>query len=161
MTPLHQRYSFSLLLFHCYYIYIYQEDGIRDVPTLSPGNSQDHLAADSALSQVVSISSSQMEDLEMSPGCEFDEELTEFPEYGDKCESGGRETMDLEGVEHSNRNSHLVYSESELTVPTNSMHGDHSSRGDLDRGMTSREDTGRGSQAITNRKRPHPDSSKW
>ena len=133
------------------------------MPTLSPGNSQDHPAAEPALSQLVSISSSQMEDLEMSPGYEFGEELAELPEYGDKCVPGGRETVGLEGVEHSNRNTHLVYSESELTVPANSMHGDHSSGEDLDRDMTSREDTGRsgsGGQAITSRKRPHPDSSK-
>ena len=130
---------------------------------MSPGNSQDHAATDPSLSQLVSISSSQMEDLEMSPGYEFNEEPAE-PEYGDKYKSEGRGTMDLEGVDHLNRNTHLVYSESDLTVPANSMHSDHSSRGDLDEGLMSGEDTscpGSGSQSIINRKRPHPDSSKW
>lgn len=157
--------SASRLLFCFLFIAtVYQEDGIRDVPTLSPGTSQDHPATDPTLSQLVSISSSQMKDLEMSPGYEFDEELTELPEYGDRCESGGRQAVDLEGVEHSNRNTRHVYSESELTVPAISLHGDHSSGEDLGRGMTSSEDTGRsgsGSQVITSRKRPHPDSSKW
>ena len=123
----------------------------------SPGNSQDHLP----LSQVLSLSSSQMEELEMSPGYDIDNEPLNFSENGQRGISE-QEIINAglqgHGIDQAGREKTLGLPESEIATPGVAIQGNRSLR---EKAVESEKDiccSERGSQAISSRKRPHPDS---
>ena len=126
----------------------------------SPGNSQEHLL----LSQVLSLSSSQMEELEMSPGYDIDNELLDFSENGQR-EKSGREMMNtgLQGHDDGDRaGREKTHDLSESEIITSDYGVAVQRRESLrEKAIMSEKDTRfseRGGQATnSSRKRPYPD----
>ena len=126
----------------------------------SPGNSQEHLP----LSQVLSLSSSQMEELEMSPGYDVDNELLNFSENGQR-EKSEREMMNagLQGHDDGDRASgEKTHDLSESEIITSDYGVAVQRRESLrEKAIMSEKDTRfseRGGQATnSSRKRPYPD----
>lgn len=120
----------------------------------SPGTTQDHIP----LSQVLSISSSQLDELEMSPGYDINEEPLNFSENGQMGKSEtelmttGLQSHDCETVGETS----LGLLESETITPGIAVQSD----GSLHKKVSSseRDVSNWGNQATSRRKRPHPDS---
>ena len=126
----------------------------------SPGNSQEHFP----LSQVLSLSSSQMEELEMSSGYDIDNELLNFSENGQRDKSE-REIMNagLQGHDSDRMSREKTHDlpESEITTSDYGV-AIQGSRSLCEKSIVSEKDTHcseRGGQATSSsRKRPYPDS---
>ena len=127
----------------------------------SPGSSQEHLP----LSQVLSLSSSQMEELEMSPGYDIDNEPLDFSSENGQRGKPEQEIIntDLQGRDidrMSGEKTHNLLSESEMLTSGVAIQGKGSHH---EKAVVSEKDaccSERGSQTISSccRKRPHPDS---
>ena len=129
----------------------------------SPRHSQDVIPS----SQVLSLSSSQMEELEMSPGYDIDNEPLNFAENAQRGKSErGIITTGLQGHDHdrTSQEKEQYYhglSESEIITSDVAIQGGGYP---CEKAIVSEKDvccSERGSQAISSnssRKRPHPDS---
>ena len=124
----------------------------------SPGNSQEHLP----LSQVLSLSSSQMEELEMSLGYDVDNELLNFSKNGQR-EKSEQQIMNagLQGHDGDRASREKTHDLSESEIITSdygvAVQGSESLR---EKVIVSEKDTRseRGGQATnSSRKRPYPD----
>ena len=125
----------------------------------SPGNSPD----DVPLSQVLSLSSSQMEELEMSPGYDnIDSEPLDFSENQQRRKSE-RETINtgLQGHDSDRKSREKTLHMSESEVVTSDGVAIQGNASLCEKVVSSEKDiccSERGSQTISSRKRPHPDS---
>ena len=146
------------------FLYWPQADGIRDVVTQSPGQSDDHVTTDLPLSQLVSLSSSQMDDLEMSPCYDIDNEVVDLLEFGQENDPSKGENIAGFARSSNKKTKHYDYLETETNVaPPNAaiLGHDNQSRVGDDRAMTSERATcysQRRSQNVGSRKRPHPET---